>query len=477
MNRYDVAIVGAGPAGSSLAIQLAQQGQRVLLLEKNTFPREKTCGDLVSAKGLTLLERLGCFKPLKETRYVPIRQARTALNGKWLSRGGIPYRPDMFPYAHAVPRRVLDEIMFRRAQNVGAHTVENCKVTGITHETDGISISGEQSNKLVKFNAHLVVGADGAHSVVAREVDQEMSDARYMEYALRAYCYGLAIDESVILFEEDFFPGFGWVFPVTDGLANVGVGLVAESAKKFGLHLNKFFDRLVHRLKDWAVEEGWRIEIGKPVGWPIKTYGGAGYNFFERGLLIGEAGCFVDPMNGEGIPLAMQSAELAAKTISSAFDRGDFGRETLSEYGRQWRSMFDPDLRISDLLVSTIRNRHLLKLWIDGLKLICRTAESDPDYAWTMGGILAGTVGIRDSLEPDMLLKAFIEAIRSSTELPSSPWAHLSSLGRTIELALWELSTLAELAQDSKWVLNWWKEIAQKQALVLRLGREYARAY
>src|SRR5262249_8523734 len=128
-------------------------------------------------------------------------------------------------------------------------------------------------------------------------------------------------------------------------------------------------------------------------------------------------------------------------------------------------------------LVSTIRNRHLLKLWIDGLKLICRTAESDPDYAWTMGGILAGTVGIRRSLEPDMLLKAFIEAIRSSTELPSSPWAHLSSLGRTIELGLWELSTLAELAQDSKWVLNWWKEIAQKQALVLRLGREYARAY
>jgi len=110
-----------------------------------------------------------------------------------------------------------------------------------------------------------------------------------------------------------------------------------------------------------------------------------------------------------------------------------------------------------------------LKLWIDGLKLICRTAASDPDYAWTMGGILAGTVGIRESLEPDTLLKAFIEAIRSSTELPCFPLPHLflPLLGRTIELALWELSTLAELARDQKWVLDWCKEIAQKQLAVL----------
>ena len=469
MTDYDVAIVGAGPAGTSLAIQLAERGQNVVLLEKHTFPRDKTCGDLISPKGLTLLAALGCLEPLCEEHYLPLRAARTALNGKWLSSGGIPFNADMVDHGHAVPRVVLDEVIFRRAQRAGIHTVEACKVKGVTIEGDRIRVSAEQANKSVYFNARLVVGADGPHSVVARQVGLDMTDLRYVEYALRAYCHGLPIRELIMLFEEDFFPGFGWVFPVSDGLANVGVGLVAELAKKFDLDLNRFFDRLVERLRCWALDEGWRIDVEKPSGWPIKTYGGARRNFFERGLLIGEAGCFVDPMNGEGIPLALESAGLAATTISAAFERGEFGYEILSQYEQNWRSAFDLDLRVSDLIISTIRNRHLSRLWIDALKLICRTAESDPEYAWKMGGILAGTVPIRESLTPDVILKPLIQAIGSSTKLlhPAAPHLLLPQLlGRAIEFGLWELSALAEMARDSDWVVNWCSEIAHKQKLV-----------
>jgi len=471
MTDYDVAIVGAGPAGSSLAIQLAEDGLNVLLIEKQTFPRDKTCGDLVSAKGLTLLDSLGCLEPIHKQDYVPLRAARTALNGQWLSRGDIPTRADMVDHAHAVPRIVLDEVMFRRAQQAGARTVEACKVKEVTIERDRVCVRAEQANKCLKFSARLLVGADGPHSVVARQVGLEMTDPRYVDFALRAYCNGLPIREAVILFEEDFFPGFGWVFPVSDGRANVGVGMFAESMKKFDLDLKRFFDRLKERLKCWAVEEGWHIEVEEPTGWPIKTYGGARRNFFERGLLIGEAGCFVDPINGEGIPLAMESAKLAAKTIKKAFDLGEFGHEILSQYERDWRSTFDPNLRISDLVTSTIRNRHLSKLWIEGLKLVCRTAESDLDYARKMGGILAGTVPIREGLAPDVLLKPLIEAIRSQTNLlhPAAPNLFLlpQLLGRAIEFGLWEVSTIAQLAGDSDWVASWYREVAHKQKLVM----------
>ena len=468
MAIYDVAIVGAGPAGSSLAIRLADQGLDVLLLEKHIFPRDKTCGDLVSPKGLTKLDALGCFEPINQRSYLSLTNARTALDGKWLSSGRIPALPDMIDHAHAIPRIVLDETMFRRAQQNGTHTEEACKVNGLTFDKDRICICAEQAHRSVEFHARVIVGADGPHSVVARQVGLKMTDQRYMQYALRAYCHGWPMRESVMLFEEEFFPGFGWVFPVSDGLANVGVGLVAESSKKFGLDLNRFFDRLVRRLIHWAAEEGWHIEVEKPKGWPIKTYGGAHCNFFERGLLIGEAGCFVDPMNGEGIPLALESAELAAETISVAFNQGNFSHEILSQYERSWRSAFDQDLRISDLVVSMIRNRYLSKLWIAMLKLSCKTADSDPGYAWKMGGILAGTIPIREGLEPEVMLSPFLQAMRDRANPFTASYLHLpQAIGRAIEFGLWEMSTLAELARDSDWFINWCSEVAEKQKLVV----------
>lgn len=468
MTLYDVAIVGAGPAGSSLAIRLADQGFNVLLLEKHRFPRDKTCGDLVSPKGLTILDALGCLEPINKRDYVPLTEARTMLDGKWLSRGRIPYRPGMLDHAHAVPRIVLDEIIFRRAQQVGASTAEAVEVKGLTFDKDRIRVSAEQANKSVTYETRLVVGADGPHSVVARQVGMGMTDQRYMEFAMRAYCHGLPIRESIMLFEEEFFPGFGWVFPVSNRLANVGVGVVAESSKKFGVDLRLFFDRLIKRLLCWAADEGWHIEVEKPTGWPIKTYGGTHRNFFERGLLIGEAGCFVDPINGEGIPLALESAALAAETISAAFKQGDFSHDMLSQYEQRWRSAFEPNLGTSDLVVSMIRNRYLSKLWIELLELCCKTAEAESDYAWKMGGILAGTVPIREGLRPEVALRPLLHAMQDCTNPFSASHLHLPNvISRAIKFGLWEVSLLSDIARDYQWFVNWCREVNEKQRLVI----------
>lgn len=389
MTTFDVAIVGAGPAGSSLAIRLAAIGQNVLLLEKKSFPRDKVCGDIVSAKGLMLLDELGCFEAIARRKLLPLRRARTALNGKWLAKGGIPPRANTIDYYHAVPRVVLDEIIFRRAQEAGATTVENCTVRDLEIDSDSATLTALESGTQRQYSARLVVGADGAHSVVARRAGLAMTDERFVEFAMRAYCHGLPLRESMLWFEEDFFPGFGWVYPISDGLANIGVGMVAESVKRFDLKLHDFFGRLSKRLQNWAAEQGWRCEIEKPVGWPIKTYGGARTNYFERGLLVGEAGCFVDPLSGEGIAPALENATLARETISDAFDRGDFSRRTLRAYEGRWRQKFDPDFGVADLLVSFARNRHLLRVWMDALKVVCKTADKDPNYAWRVGGVLA----------------------------------------------------------------------------------------
>jgi geranylgeranyl reductase family protein len=469
MTTFDVAIVGAGPAGSSLAVQLAGSGLDVALLDRHAFPRDKTCGDLVSAKALRLLDGLGCLPAIESHNFLPLRETHTALNGEWLNTGWVPYEPGTVEHAHTVPREILDEIIFRKAQEAGATSFEGCRVQDVTIEKDLVTLGAQQQGESRTYTARMVVGADGAQSVVARKVGQAMTDRRYMEYAMRAYCHGLQIEETVVVFEEDFFPGFGWVFPISKEFANIGVGLVADSAKKFGLDLNEFYRRLVKRLEDWAADEGWKIEIEKPIGWPIKTYGGASNNFFDRGLLVGEAGCFVDPINGEGIPLALESASVAAATITEAFDKGRFERNSLSSYETNWRTKFDADLGLSDLIVSMIRNRHLLRTWIDVLRLICATAESDPDYAWKTGGVLAGTVPIRKLLRPDVLWKSVAHGPRFWMDFFGISRNHLLKdlFRRGIELGRWELSTLVDLARDSEWQVQWGREVARKQSQVM----------
>ena len=228
MRTFDVAIVGAGPAGSSLAIRLARMGQDVLLLDRHSFPRDKTCGDLVSVRALGVLDELGCLDSVEAHHFLPLREAHAFLNGQCLNRNWVLYRPGTTAHAHAVPRTVLDEILFRKAQASGAHTVESCRVRDVRVENDRVELSAQERGRGRTFSARMVVGADGAHSIVARKTGQAMTDRRYMEYAMRAYCHGLPVRESVVLFEEDFFPGYGWIFPISDGLANVGVGLVAD---------------------------------------------------------------------------------------------------------------------------------------------------------------------------------------------------------------------------------------------------------
>lgn len=468
MTIFDVAIVGGGPAGSSLAIQLASAGHQVVLLEKHEFPRDKACGDLVSSKGLTELDALGCLDPIKQRSYSKLTEARTALNGEWLTRSRIPYREDRVDYAHAIPRKELDEIIFRRAQEAGARTVECCTVDDLENQNGHVRLAARVAGKSRAFSSRIVVGADGAHSIVARRTGHAMTDPRYIEYALRAYCHGLPLEESILFFEEDFFPGFGWVFPISEGLANIGVGLVADSARRFDIDLRAFFDRLVDRLENWAADRGWECHIDKPRGWPIKTYGGAEGNYFDRGLLIGEAGCFVDPLSGEGIPLAFESANLAAETIEKAFTRGEFDASSLSGYERRWRAHFDPDLKIADLIVSAIRNRHLLRVWVDSLRLVCKTAEKDPDYARQVGGVLAGILPIRESYTPEVFWKSlnhsptfWLDFFGISRNRP------LPDLFRTgLDYGFWQLSTWADMSRDPNWLLEWGREVSRKQRAV-----------
>jgi hypothetical protein len=240
--------------------------------------------------------------------------------------------------------------------------------------------------------------------------------------------------------------------------------------KKDRIHLRAFYRRFTDFVERLAAEQGTRIEMTTAAGWPIKTYGGARRNYFERGLLIGEAGCFVDPISGEGIPIALETAEIAANVILDALAAGDCSSNRLAAYEERWRERFDPDLGVSDMVVSMIRNRHLVKLWVQWLRVMGMTAERDSDYATKTGGILAGLVPNREGFSPDIILKSMLHgpsfwmqaASLSADEMPKG------LLRRSADLWRWQLDVATSIVSDPNWYRDWTIEILTKQTRVFR---------
>ena len=466
MRMHDVLVVGAGPAGSALATLLAKAGLDVLLVDKARFPRDKVCGDLVSAKALAMLDQLGCLDAVVRHGYTPIASASVYLNDAEFSHARLPRVPGLPPHGHAVPRLVLDEILFRRAQAVGAETLEDCCVEGVEIARSGVTVDVRVSGRPERLAARLVVGADGAQSVVARAAGLAMDDARYVIPALRAYCRGVPFDEAVLYLDEEFFPGYAWIFPIDGDLANVGVGMVKESLTRHRLGLKDFFRRLARFVERWGARLDLPVALEHTVGWPIKTYGGARRNFFERGLLVGDAGCFVDPVSGEGIPLALETARLASETILEALARDDCSVASLAAYEHRWRARYDADLKLADLVVSLARNRHLAEVWIKGFRVMGMTATADADYANILGGIMAGLVPAREGLSFDVLVKSlehgprfWMDALGFTSDRPWDAFARL--LGSTAQM-------LRDSIDDFEWSRNWLLEVQGKWLEVLR---------
>lgn len=410
--QYDVVVVGAGPAGSAAAIGMALSGWRVLLVDKATFPRDKVCGDFLSPRSLTALDQFGCWDAVRLAQPHSIQRSVVHLNGEPISAGAMPAIAGLPGYGLVVPRMVFDEILFRRAEQAGAKTVERFEVEQVSVDAHGVAISGQSAGRPRSFASRLVIIADGARSRLASSLGLVPGrDSRPDLFALRVYYDGVASDPgtAAIFFDEAYFPGYAWMFPVGGGRANVGMGMVMDVSRRYGINVR---ERFVH----WLAEDpGLRQMLkgarrdGRIVGWPLSTYRGSHSNYAKRVLAVGDAGYFVDPVNGEGIHTALETARLAVAVASEALAADDLSASSLRAYERRWRAALDLDLRTSDLMVTVVKNRALLPLWLLLLRMIAEQALADRDFADRCGGILAGVVPSHQGLSPELAIKTLLQ--------------------------------------------------------------------
>jgi geranylgeranyl reductase family protein len=409
--NVDVVVVGAGPAGSATAISLAERGRRVLLLDKATFPRDKVCGDFLSPRSLAVLTELGCGDALRQAQPRCLRRSMIHLNGELISSGPVPQVGHLPGFGLVVPRAVADEILFRRAAAAGAETVEGFTATGLTVHGERITVHGRRATGPAAVDAQLVVVADGARSRLAAGLGVSPVSGQKDPFALRAYLRDVpcAPDTAGIFFNADFFPGFAWVFPTGDGGANVGMGMQMDTARRYGINLRDQFLRWLQDDPGARAMLGGARRHGRIVGWPLPAYQGAHGNCADRVLIVGDAGWFIDPLNGEGIHTALESARLAASVADEALTTGDLGVGALRAYERRWRARLDLDLRASNLIVTIAQNRDLLPLWLLVLRMAAQRSMDDPDFAATWGGIMAGVVPAHHGMSLELAMRTAVQ--------------------------------------------------------------------
>ncbi len=467
--RADVVVVGGGPAGSTMAWSLAQRGIRVLVLERAHFPREKVCGDYVEPRGLRILEAMGSLPRLEQAGPLPITHSATYVDSACAYRNPIPFygvSEGLPPHGYIIPRDVLDDEMLAAAGRAGAIVHQGTAATGVRIDQNGVEVEAGRGARTVRYRAHLVVGADGANSVVARGSGLAVDDPRHIAVAQRAYATvagDVDVGEAAFFFDETLFPGYGWMFPMAGGRVNVGVGILAETRSRLGVHVPDLFAEFVERLRRVHTQCGQLELCAPPIGGIVKTYGGHGRNHFERGVLIGDAGSFVDPMTGEGITPAMESALLAAPVLEAALEEGCYDEARLAEYDDAFRGYFDPSMIFLDLCATMLRNRHLARPWLRALDRGCRIAQEDEDFARGAAGYFGGL-----DVRPFGILGAMWVQVVRDLALIWPRFVAGGTAGTSIgDLVHWQSALTRSALADPFWHARWALDVQRKWAALL----------
>ena len=341
--QADVIVVGAGPAGSTTAFHLASTGADVLLLEKAAFPRDKVCGDGLTPRAVKQLVGLGIDLDAPGwTRNNGLRivGAGHRLELPWPELASFP------PYGMVRTRMDFDEILARHAEKAGARLMERTAVTGpVLDERTGRVVGvtakpvDDQGRKLgdeTTYSAPVVIACDGVSSRLATSLGLERRENRPMGVAVRAYYETPRHDDEWMESwlelwdgtpgQSNLLPGYGWIFGVGDGTANVGLGILNTSKAFQTVDYKDVLRRwLAHTPEEWGFREENRVgriaSAALPMGFNRKPH-------YTRGmLLVGDSGGMVNPFNGEGIDYAMESGHLAAETVVQALALPDGARE------------------------------------------------------------------------------------------------------------------------------------------------------
>jgi len=406
--RYDLVVVGAGPGGSATAYYASKAGIETLLLDRQGFPRDKPCGDGLMPHAASEVSLMGLGEWLDEPHHGRFTGFSIYTHTAFL-RQGVP--PSLNgPRGYVAKREETDAKLLERAIGAGAQFRAGVRATKLLRSPAGAvtGLEATSGGEDLVFETPLVVAADGVGGFAASGMK-----AHQNAVARRQYFRGVEgpnrQDLHVFITRDmnERGAGYGWVFYLGDGRANVGAGVSTKALARTGRNLKDFYDRFLGepQLVEWlagAQPEGpaksWSLKMGM---WGAKRY--------AQGLMmVGDAGSMVHPISGEGVGYAIESGRLAASWAHEGHARRDFSGSTLSGYERQLFKKRAREHLSGHALVNLVPN-------LEMLEPLFKACEKDPGARRTLVEGFVGDAPIYSLLKhPRTLAAALGSGIRGA---------------------------------------------------------------
>jgi menaquinone-9 beta-reductase len=340
-----VIIIGAGPAGTTVATLLADAGHRVMLLDKARFPRHKPCSDYVSPAGEPLLEALGVLGEMRRAGASRMDAMIVhAPNGEHFRADFSAVEPGRA--AIGLSRYRLDHILLERAREAGVLIREGAHVRDVLREGGrvvGVEATIDATRE--RIHAPLVIGADGHSSVLSRGRGLDIPWRWPRKTGLASHFRGV----NGLGTAGEMHVGHGvyaGLAVLEHGLTNLTVVVPTEAVRSRDSSLEAYFDHVVASLPGIADKLDGAERVGNirgvgPMGRRARQVAGDGY------LLVGDAAAFLDPFVGEGVYQALRSGFLASAVVSAAVRAGDTSTAALDGYRRARRREFTTKRAVS----------------------------------------------------------------------------------------------------------------------------------
>lgn len=353
---FDVAIAGAGPAGTSAAIRLALNGARVLLLEEKKFPRAKLCGEFISPECIGHFQQLGVMEQmlsagahsLSETVFYSARGHQVAVPSEWFTSGAS---------ALGLSRSEMDHRLLERARAVGVTVLDGTHAAGLIVENDFVcGVKVRTSAGATEYRAQLTIDATGRTRALARHFDavsqRRASKRRHGLVAFKAHLENARVAPGAC---EIYFyrGGYGGLSEIEHGLSNLCFIVSANDVRRLDSDPDRVLREVVMQ-NARAAKTLEQARLSSP--WLSVSLEGFGRRVLTpaNGLLtIGDAASFIDPFTGSGMLMALESGQVVADAIASWFGSAGEARTVAliaKEYEREYVRRFDSRLRVSGLL-------------------------------------------------------------------------------------------------------------------------------